>query len=416
MTIRDLNYWRGYNCDIGIIIGGDPEFFFVDNDGKVLPSEQILPWKESPHIAMEKTIGSIGVGPDGKNSCVLHADGIQGEMTISPSHCRGYIVEEYFYGLKEVFKLAAQNGVGISFAAALPTPEDVLNKASSRGLEFGCDPDYNAWMGGSPNPNFFGPRHDYRYSGGHIHIGFGTSKKILEVTKKGAEAQLTAAKEGIRRVNDANIPYYENTVAKMEKYLFLRCGEGREEEIQNLVQFLDVVVGNVCVLLDQGEGATKRREAYGRAGCFRYTPYGVEYRVLSNFWLKHPFLVQFVCGIVRDATSWFTAGIHNEFMDLFPDKFDIIDAINENNTELALHNWKKIRPLVERYSYEDATRINTLDLIEYIASVGVDNFFEPPRVSWKVDVLKENRHGDFVDGISHTLGRFSDFGVFSIKK
>ena len=45
------------------------------------------------------------------------------------------------------------------------------------------------------------------------------------------------------------------------------------------------------MLLDDG---AKRRELYGKAGAYRVKPYGVEYRVLSNFWLKSPALMQWV--------------------------------------------------------------------------------------------------------------------------
>ena len=42
------------------------------------------------------------------------------------------------------------------------------------------------------------------------------------------------------------------------------------------------------------EKPSDRRKLYGGAGCLRYKPYGMEYRVLSNVWLDSPELREFV--------------------------------------------------------------------------------------------------------------------------
>lgn len=42
----------------------------------------------------------------------------------------------------------------------------------------------------------------------------------------------------------------------------------------SLVKYMDVFVGIPSVILDAGEDAVKRRELYGKAGCFRLTRYG----------------------------------------------------------------------------------------------------------------------------------------------
>lgn len=112
-------------------------------------------------------------------------------------------------------------------------------------LEFGCDADYNAWTG----EEFKQPKPDpptLRTAGGHFH---------------------------------ASCPEF-----------FVD-----EDNTYRAVKACDLVLGLPSVFLDaQGQ---RRRELYGRAGCFRAREYakgiyGVEYRVLSNFWMARPSLVE----------------------------------------------------------------------------------------------------------------------------
>lgn len=49
------------------------------------------------------------------------------------------------------------------------------------------------------------------------------------------------------------------------------------------VKACDLTLGMWSVLKDHD---VERRKLYGRAGAFRFKPYGIEYRVLSNFWYK----------------------------------------------------------------------------------------------------------------------------------
>jgi hypothetical protein len=69
---------------------------------------------------------------------------------------------------------------------------------------------------------------------------------------------------------------------------------------------------------------TKRRELYGKAGAFRFKPYGVEYRVLSNFWLHTPDRMEYVWHLVRGAL-----GCRTE-----PDPL-LQDIINSSNVSAA---------------------------------------------------------------------------------
>lgn len=122
----------------------------------------------------------------------------------------------------------------------------------------GCTPDFDAYSGEENIPPDGSGL--MRTAAGHVHIGW----------TQGAE------------------PF------DMEHY----------EMCRNISRNLDVSLGVPSVIMDDGD---QRREMYGKAGCFRPKVYGVEYRVLSNFWLKSPNLMKWVydttVGTVNNALS-----------------------------------------------------------------------------------------------------------------
>lgn len=50
-----------------------------------------------------------------------------------------------------------------------------------------------------------------------------------------------------------------------------------------IVQAMDLFLGIPSIVLDTDK---ERKKLYGKAGAFRETDFGIEYRVLSNFWIK----------------------------------------------------------------------------------------------------------------------------------
>jgi hypothetical protein len=129
--------------------------------------------------------------------------------------------------------------------------------------EFGCDPDYNAYTVEQNEKPWSGDS-GFRSCGAHIHVGcFDDDGKM---------------------------------VAGLE---FLMDFEGRLAA----VKAMDLFHGIISTVLDNSEAAVKRRELYGKAGCHRKTDYGVEYRVLSNYWMKSPELVMLMDALTRDAMA-----------------------------------------------------------------------------------------------------------------
>lgn len=100
------------------------------------------------------------------------------------------------------------------------------------------------------------------------------------------------------------------------------------------VKVLDIFLGCASVVFDRDQTAQKRRLLYGRAGEFRPTPYGVEYRVLGPWALRQPLttelaydLVGYALDIIHSGTS---LGIMKSIKSL-----DVQKAINENDIMLA---------------------------------------------------------------------------------
>jgi len=124
-----------------------------------------------------------------------------------------------------------------------------------------------------------------------------------------------------------------------------------EEGHIRIIKLLDLIVGIPCVILDDSKGAVIRRSEYGRAGCFRPTPYGIEYRTPSCWWIKSPITVSLILGLAR--LSWSIAGYSvGENMDekLFelikytPE--DIKGICDESNKKEAVKVWNVLKNYV----------------------------------------------------------------------
>lgn len=201
---------------------------FVTRNGKL----------ESAHNLIQGTKEEPFPVKDG----AVQVDGMALEFNINPADNS----EEF---IKNVDSVLAQLGAMVPEYELHPMAvaefgAELMAGTPQAAKEMGCDPDYNAWEDGRVNVKPDGEV-DFRTGAGHIHIGW---------------------------TNDMPID-----------------DPGHVEACKLLVKQLDYYLGLPSVLLDDG---AKRRELYGKAGAYRVKPYGVEYRVLSNFWLKSPALMQ----------------------------------------------------------------------------------------------------------------------------
>lgn len=184
----------------------------------------------------------------------LQEDNVALEFNTPPTDDCLTFVKYINTALKELEQRAKAQGLKLAIVASAVFPDAELNNDNAR--RFGCDPDFNAWtMEENQRPNGVDP--NLRSCGGHIHVG----------------------------VDDWDM-----------------------EQKLNLVRSMDLYLGIPSVTLDGSDAAKKRRDLYGKAGAFRDKVYGVEYRTLSNFWLRSDKLKKWAFNQSQEAVKFVEAG------------------------------------------------------------------------------------------------------------
>jgi Phage phiEco32-like COOH.NH2 ligase-type 2 len=246
-------------------LGCDPEIFLRDMQGAITAScDKIGGSKDYPRPL------PIGDG------YAIQEDNVAIEFNIPPATSSNEWVNSINKAMSYIRKEIADIGLTLTNESALLFPMDQLMHPAA--LEFGCDPDFNAWDGGKMNPRPEATDKTLRSAGGHVHIG-------LDTLPKGKDA--------------------------------LR-----------LIKLMDLFCSVPAVRMDSG---ILRKELYGKAGAFRGKPYGLEYRSLSNFWIFDDKLVDWVWQSTNRAVdAW-----HNKTINPDDDKDAILEAINTNNLEIA---------------------------------------------------------------------------------
>lgn len=173
----------------------------------------------------------------------VQVDGMALEFNIDPAASE----DEFCINVNDVFTqmkkmVPAYQVVAVPVAHFDPA---YMEKQPFEALELGCDPDFNAWNG-LPNDKPNGNR-PMRTASGHIHIGW-TSEQDPQ---------------------DINFVMQASSVVRQ----------------------MDFYLGLGSLFYDDD---IERREMYGKAGCCRFKPYGVEYRTLSNAWLKDEKIMRLV--------------------------------------------------------------------------------------------------------------------------
>ena len=265
-------------------LGADPEMFLIDNISNKVVS------------AINKVPGTkispYKISADGHS---VQVDNVLLEFNIPPSGNPKRMWKDIEF-VKDWFNdnLPKNHSYLIKSSAKLDKSELEDEGAN----EFGCDPDFNAWTGKVNKP----PEAKdtlWRSAGAHIHISY----------------------EG----------YNMGTSVA-------------------LVKAMDLFLGVPSVIFDTD---TERRKLYGKAGAFRFKNYpngegGVEYRVLSNFWIKKLDYVKWVFSQVEKAFIFINE--HGEIENGSELANSIIHVIN--NSDVA-----EATKLIKKYKIYDTEQI-----------------------------------------------------------
>lgn len=202
-----------------MFIGCDPEIFLCDAaEGLVSAIHRIGGSKAFPRQLVE-----LGEG------FAVQEDNVALEFNIPAANSK----DKFRENIKKIMSFLKieikEQGLSFDMRASALFPEEQLQDPAA--MEFGCDPDFNAWNDGKINPKPKAVDFNLRSCGGHVHVG--------------------------------------------------HTFTGRADII-SFIQRADLFLGVPSVLMDSDQ---QRRQLYGKPGSFRFKPYGCEYRTLSNFWI-----------------------------------------------------------------------------------------------------------------------------------
>lgn len=184
------------------------------------------------------------------NGFAVQEDNVAVEYNIPPADNKEKFAASIHFVLDYLRQELEPKGLKLDISATMDFEREQLMHPQA--LELGCEPDYNAWTN-SVNPRPEAPE-TLRSSGGHLHIGYDNPNP-----SKSRE---------IIRAHD------------------LFCG------VASLIHDKDV----------------RRRSIYGKAGAHRIKGYGVEYRTLSNFWIKTPELTKWLFEQSEKAIAFVNNG------------------------------------------------------------------------------------------------------------
>lgn len=249
-----------------LLLGADPELFLRDKAGKIVSAHDIIPGTKIEPYKVAK--GAIQV------------DGAAAEFNIDPAESSLGFVNNIATVMADL-----RSRIGDLEFVLNPTTifdPDYFKSLPENVRELGCNPDFNAYTR-DVNPPPDGDSTTMRTASGHIHIGWC---------------------EGVNPLDPIH---------------FDDCCE--------IIKQLDFFLGLYSLVWDP-DGT--RRQLYGKAGAFRPKPYGVEYRTMSNVWLRSPRVQGWIFQAAKTAVNSLmseTKSFYSRFGDFAK------DSINNNDTK-----------------------------------------------------------------------------------
>lgn len=213
-------------------------------------------------------------------------DNVAVEFNVPPASKAEEFSKNIDIALRYITKLAKKYDLGLSKVSYAIFDDDQVQSDAAQAI--GCDPDFNAYSMTINHKESFSD--NGRSCGGHLSIG------------------------------------YKNPSVKINV---------------EIIKAMDLFLSIPAVLMDTEE---RRRTLYGQAGSFRNTPFGLEYRPLSNFWIFDDKLRQWAFRNAMQAVEFVMKGnkIDEELGKLLQ------DTINHSKKDEAVK-------LIEKYNLEVIT-------------------------------------------------------------
>lgn len=305
-------------------------------------------------------------------------DGVQVELHPSATSCRQGLAS----GLSSCFRtlqeqLLKHPKLKVSFDQVVELSDEEVKKLSKKSLELGCAPSLNAY--GRQEVKVDGSIYRKRSAAGHIHFGIG-----------------------------------KNVIPKPDE----------------AVRTLDLVLGVPCVLLDRDPHAAERRKLYGKAGEYRLPVHGLEYRTLSNFWLRSYQLYSLVMGLARQglsiyvfsngpgknwlrdvygsggaASSFHTDGVPQLTEGLNWDRVE--EVINTNDFAGAQEIYKKhVRPFFAGIKCNSGLSSENIGVFDMVVDKGINHFWKADPFNHWVNINTGTGWERFAEGHYSSASRY----------
>jgi len=241
-------------------IGSDPEFFLRDLNGNLVSSIGLL--------------GGTKKNPRQTTHGFIQEDNVTAEVNTLPSNCIEEFINNHKLVMVDLADILKPLNLTVDITGSALFSDELLSHPMAQIA--GCEPDFDAWSLSINTPISYLTT-NLRAAGGHLHIGSDVMKTPMDRAK------------------------------------FCRA--------------LDLELGLPSIIQDPD---SERRALYGKAGAHRPKFKskdgfdGLEYRVLSNFWMKNDDLLKFVYRKVELVVNNF------EFLSEKADRLgsDIISIID----------------------------------------------------------------------------------------
>lgn len=224
-------------------IGTDVEFFIQNPNGEIVPSQGLI---GTDDLGTKRNPIQTMYG-------TLQRDNVAVEFATPVCNSCDEFIAAIRMGLINALNFLPPNYTLVALPSTHFEKEQLEHPEAG---QFGCDPDYSAWGGGRKNKKPYSADVTLRSAGMHIHCGHS-------------------------------------------------CLNDKEDKIK-FIRWMDFCF-LPSVIIDSSPAAIKRKELYGKAGAYRPTSYGAEYRSLSNIWAASPVYAEFAYYCTSAALS-FTYG------------------------------------------------------------------------------------------------------------